>query len=301
MLNDIVDVGYELSSNLAPAEGEESAESLLEAAKLLPELEPWEQLAGKAVGELAKALPAKPGIPALAPRVPPDSILQEDFLAWAPSYTGRPFNFLHCDFPYGINVFSGKLSGREAHTTYNDSPDVYWSLIKCLCTNLDRLMTPSGHLMFWFSMEYYSETLEIFSELAPSLTFQKFPLIWTKSDNVGILPDPKRGPRRIYETALIASREDRFIIRAKSNSYSSPTDKAHHHSTKPEPMLRNFFEMFVDEHTRMLDPTCGSGSALRAAESLGAEQVLGLEKDPEHFDAASKALRSFRTLRKVAK
>lgn len=237
------------------------------------------------------------------PRVIPseETILQESFLKWAPLYTGPKFNFIHCDFPYGINVFSGPMSGRNTSTTYNDSPDIYWALIKCLGENLDRIMAPSAHLMFWFSMEYYHETFEAFRKFVPSLELQKFPLIWHKTDNVGILPDAKRGPRRIYETALIGSREDRPIIKAVSNAYDAPTDKAHHPSTKPEPVLRYFFQMFVDEHSRVLDPTCGGGSALRAAESMGAKQVLGLEVDPEHCANSRSALRNFRVLRSVSK
>jgi hypothetical protein len=35
--------------------------------------------------------------------------------------------------------------------------------------------------------------------------------------------------------------------------------------------------MFVEENTRMLDPTCGSGTALRAAEYHDAAQILGIE------------------------
>lgn len=31
------------------------------------------------------------------------AIQQGDFHAWASTYTGRKFNFIHCDFPYGIN------------------------------------------------------------------------------------------------------------------------------------------------------------------------------------------------------
>jgi DNA modification methylase len=203
------------------------------------------------------------------------------------------------DPPYGIEVFGGNMSGRKAHDTYSDEADVYWRILGCLCDNLDTLMTPSSHFMLWFSMEHYSKTLEFFRERAPSLDFSPFPLIWTKSDNVGILPDPKRGPRRIYETALIATRSDHLIVRPVSNSYAAPTDKTYHPSTKPEPMLRYFFQMFVDESTRLLDPTCGSGSALRAAESLGAKEVLGLERDPKHFEAANIALRSFRNLRRA--
>lgn len=243
----------------------------------------------------------KPGNGLLLPPKLSDSILNVDFLEWAPSYTGQRFNFIHMDPPYGVNVFAGNMSGRQGHDTYSDEETVYWDILKCFCENIDRLMTGGSHFMLWFSMDYYSETLAFFAQNAPSLNFSNFPLIWVKSDNVGILPDPKRGPRRIYETALVASREDHLIGRPVSNAYSAPTDKTFHTSTKPEPMLRHFFQMFVDETTRLFDPTCGSGSALRAAESLGASQVLGLERDPKHFEAAQTALKSFRNLKRAGK
>lgn len=239
----------------------------------------------------------------------PDSILCLDFLQWAETYDGQPFNFIHCDFPYGIKAFSGPQSGRDKWRTedsdvpYSDDPKVYTDLIGALCRNREKLFSYSAHLMFWLSADItvQSFTLEMFREWAPDLIFQTFPLVWHKTDNVGILPDPKRGPRRVFETCLVASREDRLILKSVSNCYGAPTNKEHHASTKPEPVLRYFMSMFVDENTRMLDPTCGSGSSLRAAESLGAKHVLGLERDPEHAKNATHALRQFRILRKVAK
>lgn len=257
---------------------------------------------------------SNPVPPLLVPK--PESILNVSFLDWAPHYTGQKFNFIHCDFPYGIDAFAGSMgasgnassadlgeagiAGRQKHL-YDDSPDTYWQLISCLCENLDKLAAHSTHLMFWFSMNYYRETLTAFAKLAPDLAFNPMPLIWMKSDNRGVLPDAKRGPRQIYETCLIASREDRLIAKAKSNAYQAPSDKQYHHSTKPEPMLRYFMEMFVDNSTRMLDPTCGSGSSLRAAESLGASSVTGLEIDPEHYESAKGALRKFRLLQGATK
>ncbi len=53
--------------------------------------------------------------------------------------------------------------------------------------------------------------------------------------------------------------------------------------------------------TRMLDPTCGGGSSLRAAESLNAASILGVERDENYVLAARKALREFRTLRELTK
>jgi predicted RNA methylase len=58
--------------------------------------------------------------------------------------------------------------------------------------------------------------------------------------------------------------------------------------------------MLCDEHSSVLDPTCGSGTALRAAESLGASRILGLELNPEHVANARQLLRNSRLLRKAS-
>ena len=231
----------------------------------------------------------------------PDSILLCDFIDWAPRYAGPSFNLIHCDFPYGANLFGGPQGGGNGHQDYEDTPDVYFKLVGTLCAALPKLLSMSGHLMFWLTadLEMQWKTLCTFRDLAPSLIFWPKPLIWHKTDNIGILADPQRGPRHVYETCLFASQDDRKILRAVSDTYGAPTDRSHHPSTKPEPVLRHFMQMFINERTRLLDPTCGSGSAIRAAESLGAEFVLGLEKDQTHCDAAKSALRNFRIMRKI--
>lgn len=259
---------------------------------------------------LAKAPDAEGGGAASVASVPPppsapESILCADFVEWSKTYSGPTFNLLHCDFPYGIDVFAGAQGRAQSggQTYYSDGEETYRALIEALCSAMPRLLAHSAHMIFWLSsdIELQWRTLEMFRALAPQLTFLSKPLIWHKTDNIGVLQDPQRGPRHVYETALIASVEDRRIIRATSDVYGSPTDKTHHPSTKPEPMLRYFFQMFVDEHTRLLDPTCGGGSALRAAESLGADSVLGLERDPLHAEAAKSALKSFRLLRSISR
>ena len=126
------------------------------------------------------------------------------------------------------------------------------------------------------------------------------PLIWMKSDGAGIIPDPERGPRQIYETCLFGSRGDRKIVRASANAFSAPSVRDKHMSEKPEAMLRYFFGMFIDENSIVLDPTCGSGAALRAAESMGAKFTLGLEINEECAERARDALRRARVLRKAA-
>ncbi len=235
--------------------------------------------------------------PAAAER--PRSIINADFREWAQTYSGPKFNLIHCDFPYGINMERSDQGSGAAHGAYDDSPEIYWALLQSLADNLDRIATPSCHLVFWFSMKYYQSTIE-FLESNTDFTIEPFPLIWMKTDNVGILPDPQRGPRRIYETALLGRRGDRKVVQAVANAYGAPSVRERHMSEKPEPMLRHFFRMLVDENSLVLDPTCGSGSAIRAAESLHAKHVLGLEINPEFADRANAALEAARRMSKVA-
>ncbi len=232
-----------------------------------------------------------------------EPILNENFLTWVQGYDNRPFSFIHCDFPYGIEIDRSEQANSEQWGGYEDSDDTYWRLCKALCDNLDKLMSQQGHLFFWLPSDIWRqyETLEYFEKHAPSLEFVRIPLVWHKTDNRGILSDPRRRARHVYESALYASRGGRLIVKSVSDTYGAPTSKEVHQSEKPEPMLRHFFSMFVDEFTRVFDPTCGSGTALRAAESLGATHVLGLEINSSFCDAARTLLRKSRNLRALDK
>jgi ParB/RepB/Spo0J family partition protein len=282
-------------------EARNAGEALSELLETTNEILPIEDLPGTEGNDLVPGV----GLP-VAPKVPSrpsveDTIRHESFLEWAPRYAGRKFNLIHCDFPYGIDVFSGEQIGDVRYHTYKDSRDIYFTLLECLCNNLNNFMSPNAHLMFWYSAKHREATQRLFKELAPSLTFYPHDLIWFKSDNAGTAGDATRHFRHVHETCMFAYRSGRQLVQVMADTYPGPTDRKFHPSTKPEPMLRHFFSALVDESTSLLDPTCGSGSALRAAESLGAASVLGLESDEEHCRVARQALRQFRALRNASK
>lgn len=233
-----------------------------------------------------------------APFIHPCRIENTDFTQWAPLYAGPRFNFLHLDFPYGVEL-NGQAH-QDSIGEYDGGVETYWELLLTLNRHFDKLMLPSAHVMCWISMKHYTESVQKLREMG--VTTNPVPLIWHKTDNRGILPDPLRGPRQTYEACLIGSVGDRKIVKPVSNSYGAPTGKsdAIHTNEKPEAMLSHFLSMFVDEHTRMLDPTAGSGSAVRAAEALGAESALGLELDPEFSSRAQQALVTARGLRQLS-
>src|SRR5215471_1418614 len=119
------------------------------------------------------------------PVAEPEPILNLDFNQWVKTYEGPRFNFVHCDFPYGIEADTFNQGAAATHGGYVDTARTYWTLCESLVANLPRITTESCHFMFWFSMHYYQPTIEFFRKY--NVEFDPFPLVWIKSDNVGIL------------------------------------------------------------------------------------------------------------------
>lgn len=216
-------------------------------------------------------------------------IITEDFTQWVQTYTGPKFNLIHCDFPYGIGSHTTIGQYSFLPVNYTDSPDTFWNLFDTLKEYLDVFCAESAHIFFWFSPNIYCEVQRALNGLE-GFKFEEHPLVWQRGENEGIAPDYTRRPRRIYEMAFFGWRNDRQIFQTKANSFVSPTERNHHPHEKSEDALRHWFEMCVNSDTSIFDPTCGSGSALRAAKSLGATTILGLETNKEYAEGAKKRL-----------
>lgn len=234
-----------------------------------------------------------------------DPIICAEFGAWAANYSGPKFTLIHCDFPYGNykgNDSSGAMSVLETEDFYDNTESVYWNLLDLLTAHLDKLMSYSAHLVFWFNMNFYTETV---ARLRKSgLMVHDHPLVWHKTPGgggLGVAPGTvATHPRRTYDTALLAVRGNRPLVRSMCNSYACPTvSNKIHPSQKPDSMLRYFLTMVVDETTTVLDPTCGSAAALRAAEDLGAKGILGIEMDPNYAASANSKTLQARILRQA--
>lgn len=223
-----------------------------------------------------------------------EDIICADFRTWAKDYSGDPFNLLHVDFPYGVRQDRSDQAAASSWDTYEDSPDTYWELVSCLLDNDHKIVAPSAHIMFWFSMNHYETTARVFN--AAGYRINPRPLIWMKSDNVGIVPDALRGPRQIYETAFLITRGDRKIVAPVSDAVARPGSRreARHQSEKTWTVCAHFLRMLVDEHTTMLDPTCGCGNALAVGWRLGATRVFGMDLNQDNVDSSCKILRQTR-------
>lgn len=135
-------------------------------------------------------------------------------------------------------------------------------------------------------MKNYQETFELLSR---EWKIVPYPLIWNKG-NQGIASRPDFEPRHCYETAFFGYRGDATLIQTHSDIITASVIHEYHMSEKNEEMLKAFLRLVVDENTLLLDPTCGSGSALKAALALNAKYAVGLEINPEYAKEAMKNL-----------
>ena len=217
----------------------------------------------------------------------PHRILQADFFEWVKNYSGPAFNFLHLDFPYGIRHDKSQAGNTAHYGTYEDTEDLYKSLCEGLFSN-PALIAPSVHVLCWLSLNYLDWTKALFASHGFECHLQ--PLIWHKTDNKGIIGDTTCGFRNTGEYALFFNRGRKPLRQAVANICDCPTIKSFHASEKPLPMLKHFFKAFIDSSSRVLDPTCGSGTSIRAAADAGAEFSVGLELDADFAKKAQEAL-----------
>lgn len=234
------------------------------------------------------------------PPLIPSPFVNDDFISFADSYRGVPFNFIHFDPPYGIEIHDSDQANALEHGTYDDDPEVLWAILSAFTRNLDRLLSPMSHGILWYSPKMGEQIREFLSKEAPDIWVQDVPLVWLKSDNRGIVADVQRRPRNVTEFAFVLVRGDRKIIRSVANGYAAPTSRAIHQAEKPIPVLKHFFQMFLDETSRVLDPTSGSGNALVAADYFAVNKVLGIEKDKEYYERSVIAWKKYKSLKEAS-
>jgi hypothetical protein len=223
----------------------------------------------------------------LKPR-PAYEIVTQDFNRWPETYGGPPFDFVNADFSWGIGQDSFNQSSRTTGR-YPDTPEIFDRLCGTLGVCTDRgIIAARAGMLFWCpaSIDRMARDRDMLIRMGWEV--RKRPVILIK--NRGILPRPDLDPRQCYETALVCTRGGFEIESKRDWAEGDPPKNRIHQSQKNEDALEHFFRMFVNERSRVLDPTCGSGVAIRVAKKLKVEYALGLEIDEEFAFLARAAL-----------
>jgi ParB/RepB/Spo0J family partition protein len=224
---------------------------------------------------------------------PAHEILTKDFNEWALAYKGEPFNVWFVDFPYGIGQDKFNQSSRT-DVRYSDTKEVNERLVKTLRYCWDSgMMGERGAMLYWDpgATDRLYEDRHMF--LGWGMKVLERPVLWIK--NVGIIPVPNVTPRQCYEPALLCTWGGYEIDSKRDWFLADPPNARISQSEKSEAAVEHFLQMLrVGPGTRLIDPTCSSGVAIRVAKRLGAEYALGLEVDENSALLARAALENAR-------
>ncbi len=207
------------------------------------------------------------------------------------------FHLVEIDPPYAIKIMEQKKTEGESQylkEDYNEVlADVYmngdstgtWKGMKTLLKECYRVMAEHSWLLCWFGPDPWFEQMYQAITGAGFETTRMCP-IWVKPS--GQTKQPETHLPNAYEMFFYAWKGRPAIARQRGGNtfvYSpvSPQQKSHP-TERPVEMMRDIYETFAFQGSRILIPFLGSGSGLIAAHQLGMTAV-GFELTKSYRDS----------------
>jgi len=196
------------------------------------------------------------------------------------------FDLIITDPPYGIEAHKmSAMSNSEAGTqhAYDDTRESAESVWQAICFEGFRLCKPDAILYMFCDFRFF-DTLKTIATCAGWNPWPT-PLIWHKPTG-GMLGDIQHGPRKSYETILLARKGDMRTTGCFLDVITMQGgDSSLHAAAKPPALYAELLRRYALPGMRVLDPCMGSGTIFPAANKLNLK-ATGIEIVPEHFQTA---------------
>jgi ParB-like chromosome segregation protein Spo0J len=222
----------------------------------------------------------------------PHEIIHGDAFDVLPTLPEKQYDAIICDPPYGIDA---DKMGKEGQHFYDDSAAYALKFCKFIFTQGFRL-TKSQALLFMFCDPEHFKELKEYAQMQ-AWTVWRTPLVWYKIGEGGNAPWGRGGFVRSSEFILFASKGGQEL-RNPGGSDVLPYRRVArgsktHAAEKPADLLEKLVSVACLPDANLLDPCCGSGSILRAADKHKI-RVTGIELDETyHAEAAARATEGF--------
>lgn len=200
-----------------------------------------------------------------------------------------PDNYAHLveiDPPYAINLAKQKRKdtiSKYSLDEYNEididhyilgdpDPSKPWRGIRAVLQEAFRILVPNSWLIFWFGPEPWENI--IYEEITNvGFTTTRLKGIWTKG--IGQTNQPTRRLANTYETFYYAWKGSPTLNKPGSSNVFDvkPIHASHktHPTERPVELMREIYNTFCVEGSRIVIPFLGSGNGLFAARNLGME------------------------------
>lgn len=209
-------------------------------------------------------------------------IMLGDCCELLPKLPAGSVDIILTDPPYGIDADQMKKTAKHF---YDDSPENALKVCKTIIREGFRVLKPKGLIFMFCDMKLWLE-LKTYAEQQAFTAWQN-PVIWQKGED-GHAPWGRAGFVRTYESFAFFTKGAKELKGggADIKSFTRPTrgDRAHA-AEKPVALLDHLLSIAGDRGDVVLDPCCGSGPILEAAEVQGMK-VIAMERDPEYHAIA---------------
>lgn len=191
------------------------------------------------------------------------------------------------DPPYGLGASAGGFSQRTVHHhDYEDTKENAQAIAKAIIIEGFRIAKSRANLFMFCDIDLFYWLRETAANMGWS-PFRR-PLIWQKSESEGLAPWGGSGPRITTEFIFFCTKGQRGLNASPIDLFNVPRvarKERIHAAEKPVELLKKLIQCSTLPGDFVLDPCCGSGSAMVATKELK-RQGLGIEKDLDYYNTA---------------
>jgi ParB/RepB/Spo0J family partition protein len=192
---------------------------------------------------------------------------------------------------YGIEIDSTKKFDRDEKVSkiYDDSEDLYKSVMSTLVKKLPRVLSKDAWVVFFCAIQHFPWLHSTMTDIGFKCDI--IPAIWYKTGTTGQCNQPQSNFARVYEAFIYGRKgEPPMIKQGQPNilvhQVVHSMDKDHP-VEKPTSLLEEIISRFCLPGHVILDPMSGSGSTLVAAVRRGCNPI-GFELDERYYNICVK-------------
>ena len=214
-------------------------------------------------------------------------LIYGDMREQLPKLPNERFSVIIADPPYGIGADSFGDAAALAHQ-YEDSPETAGQLYAYILEESFRLAAAQAHLYVFCDIEFFLDL----RALAAGYGWKSWrtPLVWHKPGGQGHAPNRELGFRRSYELILFANKGDRPLNSIYKDVLDIPREADMQYAAqKPPDLYATLLRYSALPGDFVLDPCCGSGPILPAAEATNTKAVA-IEQDEKGYKLALERL-----------
>lgn len=218
------------------------------------------------------------------------SFIVKDFFDGVREIPDGIMHLVEVDPPYAIDLSRQKMREGESKYLLNDynevDKNVYPTFLRRTLKECYRVMAPHSWLIFWFAPEpWFEKVYEAINEAGFSTT--RMVGVWTKGIS-GQNMNPSVRLSNTYEMFFYAWKGQPALNKAgRSNQFHFspvPAQQKVHPTERPIELMREIYETFAFQGSRVLIPFLGSGNGLLAANQIGMSAV-GFELSKGYKDS----------------